>query len=183
MDTLLFSERSIWTMLHGIILGGGALLGLSAALFTLVTVHRLDGVSASTAAMDLLGRYLGWLLVFVAVTLWLTVFVGTYVSFPAYRATPPEGTTGLAAYPRALLHSKPGTVWLHAFAMEFKEHVPWITAMLATALAFIGLRYRARLLTDAPLRGMATALLTICFLLVSVISLLGVFINKVAPLE
>ena len=32
---MLFSERSIWTMVHGIGLGGGALLGLAAALFYL----------------------------------------------------------------------------------------------------------------------------------------------------
>ena len=30
---MLFSERSIWTMVHGIGLGGAALLGLAAALF------------------------------------------------------------------------------------------------------------------------------------------------------
>ena len=32
---LLFTGRSLWTMVHGIVLGGGALMGLSAALFTL----------------------------------------------------------------------------------------------------------------------------------------------------
>ena len=32
---MLFSERSIWTMVHGIGLGGAALLGLAAALFYL----------------------------------------------------------------------------------------------------------------------------------------------------
>ena len=32
---MLFSERSIWTMVHGIGLGGGALIGLAAALFYL----------------------------------------------------------------------------------------------------------------------------------------------------
>ncbi|HET6680298.1 MAG TPA: hypothetical protein VFG84_03805 [Gemmatimonadaceae bacterium] len=180
MDTLLFSERSIWTMLHGIILGGGALLGMSAALYTLVTVRVTEGWGAAAEAQ---ARYLGWLLAGVAVLLWLTVLVGTYISFPPYRATPPEGITDLAAYPRAMLHAAPGTVWLHSFAMEVKEHVPWIAAMLATAVAFVGLRERSRLLTDASLRRMAVSLLVICFTLVSFISLLGVFINKVAPLE
>ena len=28
----LFTTQSIWTMLHGVVLGGGALLGLAAAL-------------------------------------------------------------------------------------------------------------------------------------------------------
>jgi hypothetical protein len=55
--------------------------------------------------------------------------------------------------------------------------------MLATAVAFGGVRYRSTLLRDAQLRSMTTALLAICFLLVSFVALLGVFINKVAPLE
>lgn len=180
MDTLLFSERSIWTMLHGIILGGAALLGIAAALYTLATVRFVDG---DGAAVDAQGRYLGWLLAFVAVSLWLTVIAGTYVSFPAYRAAPPDGLTELGAYPRALLRSNPATVWLHDIAMEIKEHVPWIAAMIATALAFVGVRQGARTLTDAPLRRLATSLLSVCFGLVALVSLLGVFINKVAPLE
>ena len=32
---MLFSDRSLWTMAHGIVLGGGALMGLAAALFAL----------------------------------------------------------------------------------------------------------------------------------------------------
>jgi hypothetical protein len=180
MDTLLFSARSIWTMVHGILLGGGALLGIAAALYTLVTV-RIAG--DREAAAEAQGRHLGWLLGGVAVALWLTVLVGTYINFPPYRATAPEGVTNLTAYPRALLHSAPATVWLHSFAMETKEHMPWIAAMLATAVAFVALRKPSHLLTDPPLRRMATTLLAICFAIVAFVSLLGVFINKVAPLE
>ena len=180
MDTALFTGRSIWTMLHGIVLGGGALLGLAAALFALMTVRA---PLVADAATDRQARYVGWLVTFVAVALWLTVIVGTYVSFPSYRVTPPEGLTDLARYPRSLLQSRAGTAWLHSFAMEIKEHVPWIAAMLATAVAFVGMRDQPRLLRDGPVRRIAFTLLAICFALVSVVSLLGVFINKVAPLE
>ena len=128
MDTLLFTGRSIWTMIHGVVLGGGALLGIATALFSLATVRATD---APDRTAETQARYLGWLLAFVAVALWLTVIVGTYVSFPPYRATPPDGVTDLAPYPRSLLQSKPGTVWLHSFAMEIKEHMPWIAAMSA----------------------------------------------------
>jgi hypothetical protein len=82
-----------------------------------------------------------------------------------------------------MLLANPGTTWLHAFAMEIKEHMPWIAAMLATAVAFISVRYRERLLRDARLRTMSATLLGICFALVAFVALLGVFINKVAPLE
>lgn len=180
MDTMLFTGRSIWTMVHGIVLGGAALLALAAALFALQVLPAGDAASATSPRQS---RLLQSLLVFTAVVLWLTVLVGTYVNFPPYRATPPEGLTDLSQYPRSLIQSNPGTVWLHSFAMEIKEHMPWIAAILSTAVAFIGVRYGSRLLSNAEFRRMATTLLAICFLLVSFVAVLGVFINKVAPLE
>ena len=180
MDSMLFTERSIWTMIHGIVLGGGALMSLSAALFSLRAMHAEN---ASDAALQNQSRYLVGLTVFAAVVLWLTVLIGTYITFPPYRATPPEGLADLSQYPRSLIQSSPGTVWLHSFAMETKEHMPWIAAMLSTAVAFISVRYRSQLLSDAHLNRMATTLLAICFVLVSFVAILGVFINKVAPLE
>jgi hypothetical protein len=180
VDTTLFSRLSILTMLHGLVFGGGALLGLAAALFSMRAMHPGNGAGASAQAE---GRSLTRLTVFVAVVLWLTVIAGTYVIFPPYRATPPDGMVDLSAYPRSLLQSNPQTVWLHAFAMEIKEHVPWIAAMLATAVAFVSVRYRGGLLTDPRLRRIATTLLSICFVLVAGAAVLGVFINKVAPLE
>lgn len=180
MDLQLFSERSIWTMLHGIVLGGATLLGLFAAVYALATTR------AEVSDGDVLerqGRYLAWLLMFVAAMSWLTVIVGIYVSFPPYRATPPEGVTDLAAYPRALLFSNDNTRWLHAFGMEIKEHMPWIAAMLATSVAFIAARDKRRLFVDAPTRNIAISMLTISFCIVAFAALLGTWINKVAPLE
>lgn len=180
MDALLFSERSVWTMIHGIGLGGGALMALAASLFFLRATQPPAGADSVAERQT---RYLAGLTVVIAVLLWLTVLVGTYVSFPAYRASPPEGVVDLSRYPRSLIQSNPGTVWLHSFAMEIKEHVPWIAAMLATAAAFTTARYRSRLMRDAQLRGMVTRTLAICFGLVAAAALLGTFINKVAPLE
>jgi hypothetical protein len=180
METTLFTERSIWTMIHGIVLGGGALLALAAVLFSL---RAMRAETDAAAVPENQARYLAWLMVLTAVLLWLTVLVGTYINFPPYRATPAEGIIDLSRYPRALILSSPGTAWLHAFAMEVKEHMPWIAAMLSTAVAFLGMRYRSRLLRDAALNRMATTLSAICFALVSFVAILGVFINKVAPLE
>lgn len=180
MDSTLFSNRSSLTMIHGIVLGGGALMALIAALFYLRAMRVTD---LSHASAPYGSPPLTWLLGFAATSLWATVLIGTYVSFPAYRATPPEGVTDLAQFPRSLLQSNPATVWLHGFAMEIKEHVPWIAAMLATAVAFVAVRYRSTLLTDRRLNGMATTLLAICFALASIVGVLGIFVNKVAPLE
>jgi hypothetical protein len=181
MDTLLFTGRSLWTMLHGIVLGGGSLLALFAVVFSLRAMRSES--SSAGAVSEAQARYLVRLTVLTAVLLWLTVLVGTYITFPPYRATPPDGLTDLSQYPRALILSSPGTAWLHAFAMEVKEHTPWIAAMLSTAVAFIGVRYRSGLLRDAQLNRMATTLTVLAFVLVSFVAVLGVFINKVAPLE
>lgn len=176
---MLFSERSIWTMVHGIGLGGGALLGLAAALFYLYAARR----TPLTTGTETESRAFAAITVFAAVMLWLTVIVGTYIIFPPYRVTPPPGTADLAQFPRALILASPSTAWLHTFAMESKEHMPWIAAMLTTAVAFIAVRYRRTALTSPSLRQMAFVLLALSFALVAFVSLLGVFVNKVAPLD
>ena len=180
MDSTLFSADSLRTMFHGIVLSGGALVGLAVALFSLV-VMRPAGTRDRIAERH--SRALAGVLLGTAVVLWLVVISGTYVIFPPYRATPPAGTTSLDAYPRALLLANPNTAWLHSFAMECKEHMPWIAAILTTAAAFVGVRHRATVLSDASLRRMVTVLVAIAFTLASFMGLLGVLVNKVAPLE
>jgi hypothetical protein len=176
---MLFSERSLWTMVHGIGLGGGALLGLAAALFYLYAARPSPlATDAETGS-----RAFAAVTVVTAVMLWLAVIIGTYVVFPPYRATPPPGTTNLSEFPRALILGSPSTAWLHAFAMETKEHLPWIAAMLTTAVAFIAVRYRRTALTNPGMRRIAFTLLAVSFAVVTFVSLLGVFVNKVAPLD
>jgi hypothetical protein len=179
-ETMLFSGRSIWTMIHGIALGGAGLLALSAVIFALYLIH---GRAAATSADVHASRPIAMLSAFGAAILWLATLAGTYVIFPPYRATPPEGTTNLSAYPRALVLSDSSTRWLHSFAMETKEHLPYIASMLVTSVAFVAWRYRGRLLADDWLRRTSATVLVICFVLVAYIALLGVFVNKVAPLD
>jgi len=176
----LFSVPSISTMMHGIVFGGGALMALFAALCLLYAsglAHPSDTIRTGPS------RTVAFLTVAAAVALWMTVIGGTYFVFPPYRVTPPEGVAALAAYPRAFILSDPSTAWLHSFGMEIKEHVPWIAAMLMTSVAFVATRHRDRLWKDAEVRGITMALLAICFGLVSFVSLLGVFVNKVAPVQ
>jgi hypothetical protein len=175
---MLFSDRSIWTMIHGIGLGGGALIGLAAALFYLYAARPSDSSVAPPGSGALAGAT-----VLSAALLWLTVFAGTYIVFPPYRATPPAGLTDLSQFPRALVLSSPSTAWLHSFAMEIKEHMPWIASMLATAAAFVAVRYRSSVLQNPSMRSMLIILLAISFTMVAFVSLLGVFVNKVAPLD
>jgi hypothetical protein len=67
--------------------------------------------------------------------------------------------------------------------MEIKEHVPWIAAMLASAVAFVSMRYKAAVFASRDLRSLVNTSLWVCFVLVSFVGVLGVFINKVAPLD
>jgi hypothetical protein len=177
---MLFTDRSIWTMIHGIALGGGALMGLSAALFYLYAARTSDAVSPPAPNAS---RAFAALTVSTAAVLWLTVLAGTYIIFPPYRATPPVGLTDLSHFPRSLIQASPETVWLHSFAMESKEHMPWIASMLATAVAFVAVRRRSEVLQSSSLRNMAAILLALSFAMVSFVSLMGVFVNKVAPLQ
>jgi hypothetical protein len=176
---MLFSERSIWTMVHGIGLGGAALLGLAAALFYLYATRPAPLPVTNESG----SRAFAVLTTLTAVMLWLTVIVGTYIIFPPYRATPPSGTTDLSQFPRAFVLANTNTAWLHAFAMEIKEHMPWIASMLTTAVAFIAVRYPIATLRNTSLRKTAVSLLAISFAIVAFVSLLGVFVNKVAPLD
>ncbi|HEX7122953.1 MAG TPA: hypothetical protein VF178_11325 [Gemmatimonadaceae bacterium] len=178
---MLFSDRSLWTMFHGIVLSGAALAALVAALFFLLAMR--PATSAPAALTDRQTRWLSGAMVVAAVSLWFVVIVGTYVVFPLYRATPPEGATDLAMYPRAMLLANPDTAWLHSFAMEIKEHVPFIAAILATGVAAATVRNPASLVNDVAVRRIGLTLLTICLVLVSAAGLLGTFINKVAPLH
>lgn len=175
---MLFSDRSLITMLHGLVFSGGALVLMVSALVCL----RAMAAPADTVVPDRQARTVATLLLGSAVLLWAAVLGGTYGVFPMYRAAPPEGLTDLAAYPRAFLLANPDTRWLHAFGMEIKEHVPWIAAMLATAAAVLGRRHRATLLADDQLRPVTSALVAVAALLVAGVALLGVFVNKVAPL-
>jgi hypothetical protein len=176
---MLFSERSLWTMVHGIGLGGSALLGLAAALFYLCAARPAPDPPPDEAG----SRAFAMVTAFSAVMLWLTVIIGTYIVFPPYRAAPPPGTTDLSQFPRALVLADQSTAWLHAFAMEIKEHMPWIASMLTTAVAFIAVRDRRTALANPAMRRIAFVLLGVSFAVVAFVSLLGVFVNKVAPLD
>ncbi len=171
----LFSVPSLLTMVHGLVLSGGAIVGLVVSLLALRWFAEPAGVQA--------GDRFAQVTTLTAVLLWFAVLGGTYLVFPLYRATPPEGVTALADYPRAMLMANADTRWLHAFGMEVKEHVPWIAAMLTTAAAFVARRQRHTVLSDGRMRRMMASLLVISLALVSFVGLMGVFVNKVAPLD
>jgi hypothetical protein len=115
-----------------------------------------------------------------AVVAWLASVVGTWGGYAGYRAkVPPGGDIGM--YPREYLLHSPGLAFWETFAMEWKVHVGWTTPFLATAVAFVALRYRRRLVADPLVRKVMTIMLLIAFAGALVAAVMGAMVNVTAP--
>jgi len=122
-----------------------------------------------------------WSVAVMAVVAWITVLVGTWLGYAGYRAKPRPGALSLNAYPQQFLLAHKELAFWDTFAMEWKVNSGWITPFLATAVAFVVLRYHRLLLNDLRLRKMLTNLFVIAFAAALLGSLLGAIINVVAP--
>jgi hypothetical protein len=179
-----FTEKELWAVGHGLVLGtlfllafGGGLAGLYSMKAQLLTE---EGIAERTPRL-LIGS------VVMAVVAWLTVISGTFVVYPWYRATPPEGidravqSDALGDYPRYWLLASERTAEWHKLGMEWKEHVAWIAPFLATAVAFAVLYYGAQLVRRGEIRRAAIIFFTLAFLAAGVAGMFGAFITKAAP--
>lgn len=175
----MLTGNEIWTLLHGMGLGGFFLLTFTAVLYGLWTLQpelmtpnglreRLRMLNIGTSLM--------------AVAVWLTVITGTYVLYPRYRAPAPDGATDLSAYPRSFLKANDTLAFWHSFGMEWKEHVAWIAPILATIVAYIVWRYGEQLANDKRLRQMTMILFVIAIVAVGIAGIFGALITKNAPL-
>jgi hypothetical protein len=179
---MMLTRREFWTALHGMVLGAVFLLafsGCAASLWSLRS-HWLTAEGRTAAVRCLLAG--SWTM---AILAWLTVFAGTFVIYPWYRAKPPAATSAaqLAGYPKFLLTSRPQTEDWHEFGMEWKEHVGWLAPFLATAVAIVATRNRHWLADQATIRRTMLLLLFASFFCASVAGMFGAFINKVAPVR
>jgi hypothetical protein len=172
------TDRELWALIHGMGLGalfllafGGGVAGIWSMRSTFVTE---EGLAERTPRL-LIGTTV------MAVVAWLTVFVGTWIVYPWYRAAAPAGTTELAKFPKALLVSNPDTAGWHNFGMEWKEHVAFIAPILATAVAFATLYYGAQLARRGEIRRAILVFFTLAFAAAAVAGLFGALITKAAP--
>jgi len=174
----LFTVREAWTLIHGIFFGGGFLLAFTGGLALL---YNLKAELLTTAGAR---RHVRWLklatLVMAGLT-WLAVLSGTYISYPWYRAAPPEGVVDLASYPRSYLMADPDLAFWHTFGMEWKEHIAWFAPMLATAVAFVVWRYGGHLARDSRLCWALIVLFVLAFAAAGIAGLLGALVTKAAP--
>jgi hypothetical protein len=174
------THKEFWTALHGMILGAGFLLAFSGGFAALWTMRAGWLTDQGTARM---GRMLSAGTWTMAILAWAAVLLGTYMIYPWYRAKAPANPTAavLAEHPKYLLLSKPQTSEWHEFGMEWKEHIAWLTPILATAVAFVVTRYRRQIVNEASLRRALLILFSLAFFAASVAGIFGALINKAAP--
>ncbi len=179
------TDRELWTLVHGMGFGAAYLLAFAGGLAGLYSLSpKLVTAEGITERV----RRLRWGIVIMAVLVWLTVIVGTYVVYPWYRAAPPSTidtkvlSDQLKAYPRYGLLASEDTAEFHDFGMEWKEHVAWFAPLLATVVAFAVLRYGKELSQNRTARYMVITLFFLSFAIAGIAGFLGALITKAAPL-
>ncbi len=170
--------RELWTSAHGMIFGALFLLAFAGGFAGLYSM-RPELLTAGGIQERVKRVKLGTGLM--AVIAWVTVITGTYIVYPWYRAAPPEGVTDLTAFPRSFLKADEAISGWHIFGMEWKEHVAWISPILATAVFYIVLKYGTQLAEDKQLRNMTMVVYAFAFLAAAIAGLLGALITKAAP--
>jgi len=165
------TSREFWALVHGIALGGAFLVAFTGGLAGFYSLR--PELLTSAGVTERLGRLrLGT--VGMAVLTWLTVIVGTWIVYPWYREDIPES-------PRSQLLADPNTDNWHTFGMEWKEHVAWLSPLLATGAAFLVLHYREDLIRNQLARRLAMGLFVAAFGVAVIAGILGALITKKAP--
>jgi hypothetical protein len=174
---MVLTARELWTVVHGMLLGALFFLVFSGIWVTLLGLHpeRMAGIEQRVRGL----KIAGWA---TAIILWLTVFTGTYIVYPWYRAKPPEGAD-LTQFPRSYLLASPEKAGWHNFGMEWKEHVAWLAPILVTAVAYVISRYGVKLVGEEKIRKAVILVFTIAFFAAIAAVVFGAFLNKAAPIK
>jgi hypothetical protein len=174
------TERSLWTLVHGMGFGALYLLASSGALVELYRRYSPNGPGPVSETDE---QFLKVYLVVMAVLAWLAVLSGAYLIYPWYRAVAPAGTANLAAFPQRLLLSHPATSEWHSIGMEWKEHVAWLTPISITMAAAVVVRYGRNLRHHPQLRGAVLGFTLVSFVAAGIAGFFGAMLNKNAPVE
>jgi len=174
---MVFTDKELWTVIHGMLLGAIFFLAFSGIWVTLFSLHpeRTAGVEKRVSRL----KIATWA---TALILWLTVITGTYIVYPLYRAKPPEGAN-LTQFPRSYLLASPERAGWHNFGMEWKEHVGWLVPILVTAIAYVISRYGVTLVKEEKIRKAIILVFTIAFIAALAAVVFGAFLNKAAPIK
>jgi hypothetical protein len=174
------TAREGWTILHGMVFGAVFLLAFAGGLAGLYSL-RPEWVTV-VGLQERMTRLKAGLWTMAAVV-WATVFTGTFIVYPWYRATPPTGATDLSTFPKFLLLANPNTAEWHNFGMEWKEHVAWLAPIAATVVAFAVTYYGPALSRKVGERRAVMIFFIVAFATAAIAGLFGAFITKAAPLH
>jgi hypothetical protein len=168
-----FTGREFWGVVHGMGFGALFLLAFGGGIAGFYSL-RPELVTAAGVRERM--RRLGIGLVAMAVAAWGTVITGTWIVYPWYRDKAPTS-------PRSQLLADPSTELWHKFGMEWKEHIAWVSPILATVVAFIALYYGVNLIKHERVRKTAMFLFVLSFAIAAVAGTFGALITKVAPIK
>ena len=172
--------REVWTVIHGTIFGLIFLLGFGGAIYALYSLQQdwqtQQGLERNARNIKI---YL-WVL---AACVWAAVLTGTYIVYPWYRATPPQGTYDLSAYPRYFLISSAATEGWHEFGMEWKEHVAFLAPITATVTAYAASYFGPQLARYTQERRAIMIFFIFAFATAAAAGLFGALITKAAPVR
>lgn len=167
------TNREIWALVHGLVIGGPFLLAFAAVL---VSLHGLRaelltaaGVRERVAQLRLAGGVM-------ALMSWTIVAIGTWVLLPWYREDTPDS-------PRSILVSDPDTRQWHEFADVWKTHVAYMAPILATTAAALVVYYGRTLARDRTIRNLVLALFLGAFAVSSLAALIGSLVARAAPIH
>jgi uncharacterized membrane protein len=174
------TERSLWTLIHGMGFGALYLLACSGAL---VELYRRYSPKAAYSLAPGDDNFLKVYLVAMSVLAWLTVLTGAYIIYPWYRAAAPVGAVNLAAFPQRLLQSNPATSGWHSLGMEWKEHIAWLVPISITMAAAVVIQYGRDLRNHPQLRAAVLSFTLVSFLAAGIAGFFGAMLVKHAPVE
>ena len=167
------TDREMWALAHGMLIGGPFLLAFSG---TLVALNGLrsdhltpEGIRGRVAQLRIGSGAL-------AVLAWTIVLIGVWVLLPWYGEATPTS-------PKSVLLSDPDTRQWHEFADVWKTHVALLAPILATAGSAVVFYYGRALAYDRSARNLVLALFLAAFAVSAVAALLGSLVARAAPLR
>ncbi len=165
--------REFWTLVHGMGFGALFLLAFAGGLAGLYSL-KPGLVTAEGVRERMLRLKVG--VVTMAIAAWGTVITGTWVVYPWYRAKGPDSA-------KSILLANPATKGWHEFGMEWKEHIAWMSPILATVAAFIVVYYGTNLIRHDRVRRTTMTIFALAFATAAVAGALGALITKTAPVS
>lgn len=167
------TNREIWALVHGLLIGGPFLLAFTGGLVALVGLRSeyltAEGIRDRVAQLRIGATVM-------AVMAWAIVLIGIWVLLPWYSEDSPDS-------PRSVLLSDPSTRQWHEFADVWKTHVAFMSPILATAAAALVVYYGRAIARDRTIRNLVLALFLGAFAVSSLAALIGSLVTRTAPLR